>query len=104
MNANPGTDAEAAYDVWLSGTYGPDEIMIWIDNANRGTGGATQIGTGTFGGQNWKLLQYGGGELIWSLNSNAQSGAVRHPRHAAGPAIPAPGVLRRRDRADRLRL
>lgn len=76
MKANPGTDAEAAYDIWLSGTSGPDEIMIWADNANRGTGGANQIGTGTFGGQNWKLLQYGGGELIWSLNANEQSGAV----------------------------
>jgi hypothetical protein len=76
MNANPGTDAEAAYDVWLSGTSGPDEVMIWTDNANRGTGGATQIGSGTFGGQQWTLLQYHGGELIWSLNANEHSGAI----------------------------
>lgn len=76
MDANSGTDAEAAYDIWLSKTSGPTEIMIWIDNANRGTGGATSIGTGTFRGQNWKLLQYRGGELIWSLNANEQSGAV----------------------------
>ena len=38
MNANRGTNAEAAYGIWLSGTSGPDEIMIWVDNANRGTG------------------------------------------------------------------
>jgi hypothetical protein len=76
MNANPRTDAEAAYDIWLSGTSGPDEIMIWTDNANRGTGGATQIGSGTFGGQKWTLLQYHGGEVIWSLDSNEQSGTV----------------------------
>ena len=76
MNANPRTDAEAAYDIWLSGTSGPDEIMIWIDNANRGTGGAAQIGTGTFGGQKWTLLQYHGGEVIWSLNASEQSGTV----------------------------
>ena len=38
-----------------------DSAMIWIDNANRGTGGADQIGTGTFGGQKWTLLQYHGG-------------------------------------------
>ena len=76
MNASQGTDAEAAYDVWLSGTSGPKEIMIWVDNANRGTGGATQIGTGTFGGQKWTLLQYQGGEVIWSLNANERSGAV----------------------------
>ena len=76
MNSNPGTDAEAAYDVWLTGTSGPVEIMIWVDNANRGTGGADQIGTSTFGGQSWTLLQYHGGELIWSLHSNERFGAV----------------------------
>jgi len=76
MNADPRTDAEAAYDIWLSSTSGPHEIMIWIDNANRGTGGAIQIGTGTFGGQKWTLLQYHGGEVIWSLNANEQSGTV----------------------------
>ena len=76
MNATPGTNAEAAYDVWLSGTSGPTEIMIWADNANRGTGGATQIGTGTFVGEKWTLLQYHGGEVIWSSNANKQSGTV----------------------------
>jgi hypothetical protein len=76
MNANPGTDAEAAYDIWLSNTSGPDEIMIWTDNVNRGTGGATQIGSGIFGGQKWTLLQYHGSEVIWSIDANEQSGAV----------------------------
>jgi hypothetical protein len=76
MNANPRTNAEAAYDIWLSSTSGPDEIMIWIDNANRGTGGASQLGTATFGEQNWTLLQYHGGEVIWSLNASEQSGTV----------------------------
>jgi hypothetical protein len=75
LNANSHTDAEAAYDIWLSGTSGPHEIMIWIDNANRGTGGATQIGTGTVGGYKWTLLRYGG-EAIWSLTANEQSGTV----------------------------
>ena len=73
MNATPGTDAEAAYGVWLSGTSGPKKIMIWIDNANRGTGSAKPIGTATFGGQKWILLRYSD-ELIWSLNTNEQSG------------------------------
>jgi hypothetical protein len=76
MNATHGTNAEAAYDVWLSGTSGPTEIMIWVDNANRGTGGADQIGTSTFGGQKWTLLQYHGGEVIWSSDANKQSGTV----------------------------
>lgn len=76
LNANSRTDAEAAYDIWLSSTSGPHEVMIWIDNANRGTGGATQIGTGTFGGQKWTLLRYGDGEAIWSRTANEQSGTV----------------------------
>jgi glycosyl hydrolase family 12 len=75
MNATSGTDAEAAYDIWLSGTTGPKEIMIWVDNAGRGTGGAKKIGAGTLGGHKWTLLRYGG-ELIWSRNANVQSGAV----------------------------
>jgi hypothetical protein len=75
LNPNSRTDAEAAYDIWLSGTSGPREIMIWVDNANRGTGGATQIGTGTFGGQEWTLLRYGS-EAIWSRTANEQSGTV----------------------------
>jgi hypothetical protein len=76
MNAVPGTNAEAAYDIWLSGTSGPTEIMIWVDNANRGTGGADQIGTATFGGQKWTLLRDGSDEIIWSRNGNTQSGTI----------------------------
>jgi hypothetical protein len=76
MNAVPGTNAEAAYDIWLEDTSGPSEIMIWIDNANRGTGGGDQIGTGTFGGQKWTLLKDGDDEIIWSSNANKQSGTV----------------------------
>ena len=32
MNPQAGTDAEAAYDIWLGNTSGPNEIMIWVDN------------------------------------------------------------------------
>jgi len=76
LNANSRTDAEAAYDIWLSNTSGPHEVMIWIDNVNRGTGGASQVGTGTFGGQKWTLVVYHGGEAIWALTANEQSGTV----------------------------
>ena len=77
MNATHGTNAEAAYDIWLSGTSGPTEIMIWIDNANRGTGGADQIGSAApSAGQKWTLLQYWQREVIWSSNANKQSGTV----------------------------
>src|SRR5260221_5185315 len=71
-----GTEAEAAYDIWLSNTSGPNEIMIWVDNAGRGNGGARQIGTATIGGQAFTVYQYGGGEIIFSLGHNEQSGTV----------------------------
>jgi hypothetical protein len=76
MNPQPGTDAEAAYDLWLSNTSGPNEIMIWVDNVGRGSGGAQQIGTATIDGQAFTVYQYGGGEVIFSLDQNEQSGTV----------------------------
>ena len=67
---NAGTDAQAAYDVWLSGQgANPTEVMIWVDNVNRGSGGATQVGTANFGGQDWTLYLNGTDELIWSLGA-----------------------------------
>lgn len=76
MNPQAGTDAEAAYDIWLGNTSGPDEIMIWVDNVGRGSGGAQQIATATINGQGFTVYQYGSGEIIFSLNHNEQSGAV----------------------------
>jgi hypothetical protein len=76
MNPQAGTDAEAAYDLWLSNTSGPKEVMIWVDNVGRGSGGARQIGTATIGGQAFTVYQYNGGEIIFSLNQNKQSGTV----------------------------
>jgi hypothetical protein len=76
MNPQAGTDAEAAYDIWLSNTSGPNEIMIWVDNVGRGSGGAQQIGTATIGGQAFTVYQYKGGEVIFSLDHNEQSGTV----------------------------
>jgi hypothetical protein len=76
MSPQAGTDAEAAYDLWLSSTSGPDEVMIWVDNVGRGSGGAQQIGTATIAGQAFTVYQYRGGEVIFSLNRSEQSGAV----------------------------
>lgn len=76
MNPQAGTDAEAAYDLWLSNTSGPNEIMIWVDNVGRGSGGARQIGAATISGQAFTVYQYGGGEVIFSLDQNEQSGTV----------------------------
>jgi len=76
MSPQAGTDAEAAYDLWLSNTSGPNEVMIWVDNVGRGSGGARQIGAATIGGQAFTVYQYGDGEIIFSLNQNVQSGTV----------------------------
>jgi len=78
MNPHAGTDAEAAYDLWLSHTAGPGEVMIWVDNAGRGSGGARRIGAAAIGGQPFTIYQYGGpkGEIIFSLDHNEQAGTV----------------------------
>jgi hypothetical protein len=78
MPHNSGTDAEAGYDLWLANTRGSNEVMIWVDNVNRGTGGARRLTHHTFVGVRYALLQYGGpgGELIWSRHRNAHKGTV----------------------------
>jgi hypothetical protein len=78
MHTTRGTIAEAGYDIWLSGTSGSDEIMIWVDNAGRGTGGAAVIGHTTIFRQRFTVLQYGGpgGEIIFSLDHNEHTGTV----------------------------
>jgi len=91
MHATGSTSAQAAYDIWLgqdASTNYADEVMIWNDQANRGTcGGATVLTNVNFGGsngvpvQNWTLCRNGPpgptSELIWYLtNGNEQSGTV----------------------------
>ncbi len=80
MPHNSTTDAEAGYDIWLSHIpkHDSDEVMIWVDNVHRGTGGAVRIGRATLDGQRFTVLQYGGpgGELIFSLDRNESSGTV----------------------------
>ena len=76
MPAVAGLGAEAGYDIWLDGTTGPDEVMIWVDNVGRGTGGARQIGTATISNQVFKVLEYGTGEIIFSLTHNEQTGTA----------------------------
>lgn len=79
MNTNPGTSAEAGYDIWVTGTgCNRCEVMIWTDTFNRGTvGGASSTGHhGTFcGDSSWQLYKYGS-ELIWYRPANDQSGSV----------------------------
>lgn len=76
MNTTPGTIAEAGYDIWTN-NYNSD-VMVWVDTANRNMGGASELASATFFGQQFNLWRYGGygGELIWILNGNEQSGTV----------------------------
>jgi hypothetical protein len=75
MNGHSGTDAEAAYDIWLSGTS-HSEVMIWVDNVGRGNGGATLYGHATIAGQAFTVYTYGSGEIIVSLDRSERSGTV----------------------------
>ncbi len=75
MNGHPGTDAEAGYDIWLTGTS-HNEVMIWVDNVGRGNGGATIYGHATIRGQAFTVYTYGSGEVIVSLDKNETSGTV----------------------------
>jgi hypothetical protein len=70
MPHDSATIAQAAWDIWLTSNSGhPNEIMVWVDNVNRRSGGATQKASLNIGGQDWTLYQYGAGELIWSLGA-----------------------------------
>jgi hypothetical protein len=68
--ASTGTIAQFAWDIWVDGPSGTvNEIMVWVDNKNRGSGGATQVGTATIAGQDWTIYQFGDTELIFSLGA-----------------------------------
>jgi hypothetical protein len=75
MQGGSGTDAEAAYDIWLSGTP-HNEVMIWVDNVGRGNGGAIRYGHAKIAGQGFTVYTYGSGEIIVSLDKNETSGTV----------------------------
>jgi len=73
MNENSGTFAEAAYDIWTSS----GEVMIWVDTtANRGSGGADQLGTGTIGGIPMTYYNYQHSLPIIKLNTNQRTGTI----------------------------
>jgi hypothetical protein len=81
MNLNSGTDAEAAYDIWIdpvdSQTGNRYEVMIWTQMSNRGEPAGcseTQLAQTTFGGSNgvpqytWDLYSCTQGEYVWELD------------------------------------
>lgn len=67
---DPGIIAQFAWDMWISGNTASsiNEIMVWVDNHNRQSGGAPQVGTATIDGQAWTIYR-NGTELIWSLGA-----------------------------------
>jgi hypothetical protein len=85
MNANSGTSAWAAYDIWLGNSGTADEVMIQHDFADNGACDA--VAEAMFGGTNgvpvqpWHLCQFGS-ELVWKLGTDdthqvsEQSGSV----------------------------
>jgi hypothetical protein len=77
MNANSGTSAWAAYDIWLgpdTGSSATHEVMIQHDFSNNGA--CTAEASATFAGQKWNLCQFGS-ELVWKLTGgNEQTGSV----------------------------
>jgi hypothetical protein len=76
MHTHAGTDVEAAYDIWLSNTKGPNEVMIWVDSHGRGSGGAPRIGHATIFKQPFTVYKRGTGEIIFSLDHNEQTGTA----------------------------
>jgi len=63
-----GTIAQAAYDIWTSDPK-HSEVMIWVNNDNRESGGARfDASYTTSDGRTWSLYFYGD-EVIWSLGA-----------------------------------
>ncbi len=78
MNATSGTDAEAAYDIWLDNGSGADEIMIWVDNHGQTPAGDDK-GSVVIGGTTYELWNADGTVSFVRSNfvrSNEQSGTV----------------------------
>jgi Glycosyl hydrolase family 12 len=73
MNVTAGTDAEAAYDIWLDNGHGPDEIMIWVDNHGQ-TPAGDRKGSAVIGGTRYEIWSADG--TVSFVKSNEQSGTV----------------------------
>jgi hypothetical protein len=73
MHAVAGTDAEAAYDIWLNGLN--KEVMFWVDDHGQAPSGSV-VATTTFSGATWDLWQSGNGYWAFFRRGNASSGTV----------------------------
>jgi hypothetical protein len=73
MNATAGTDAEAAYDIWVNSGSKTEEIMIWVDNHGQTPAGDDK-GSVVIGGTTYELWNADG--TVSFVRSNEQSGTV----------------------------
>ena len=73
MNATAGTDAEAAYDIWVDSGSNTEEIMIWVDNHGQTPAGDDK-GSVVIGGTTYELWNADG--TVSFVRSNEQSGTV----------------------------
>jgi hypothetical protein len=74
MNAVGGTDAEAAYDIWLNGLK--KEVMVWVDDHGQFPSGS-KVATTTFSGSTWDLyVTSDKSYMAFVRQGNASSGTV----------------------------
>ena len=77
-----GLDAEATYDIWLNNWK--TQVMVWVDTSpgksrNLAASGDTEVGTWTYGGQNFSLWRKGSGvtgSYFFLLDHTETSGTV----------------------------
>ena len=72
MNATAGTDAEAAYDIWINDLN--KEVMFWVDNHGQ-TPAGSKVATVTLGGLTWNYYKTSG-YYAFVLDHNATTGTV----------------------------
>ena len=74
MNAVSGTDAQAAYDIWINGLQ--KEVLVWVDNHLQTPLGSV-VAITRFSGATWDLYEYAGRPyMAFVREGNATSGTV----------------------------
>jgi hypothetical protein len=74
MNAYSGTDAQAAYDIWINGLQ--KEVLVWVDNHLQTPLGSV-VAITKFSGATWDLYEYAGRPyMAFVREGNATSGTV----------------------------
>jgi hypothetical protein len=74
MNSVSGTDAEAAYDIWINNLN--KEVMIWVDNHGQ-TPAGSKVATTTFSGATWDLYETSNRSyMAFVREGNSSSGTV----------------------------